>query len=1488
MIQSAFHPAVAAWFNKTFTAATEAQRQAWPAIREGRHTLIAAPTGSGKTLAAFLAVLDELVREGLERGLPDETRVLYVSPLKALSNDIRKNLEAPLQGIADELLHNRLAPVAIRSAVRTGDTTPGERERMRKTPPHILVTTPESLYILLTSESGRAMLKTVRKVIVDEIHALAPNKRGAHLALSLERLQALTAAPLVRIGLSATQKPLSVVAQFLTGNRDELCTVVDCGFIRDRDLAIELPDSPLEAVMANEVWATLYDKLADLVRAHKTTLIFVNNRRLAERAARHLGERLDATQVAAHHGSLAREHRLDAEQRLKAGALKVMVATASLELGIDIGDIDLVCQIGSPRSISGFLQRVGRAGHSVGGTPKARLFPTTRDDLVECVALLDAVRRGELDQLHVPPQPLEVLAQQIVAEISCREWSETELLNCIHKAYPYRELQRQTFEDMLAMLADGFSTRRGRRSAYLHRDAVNGVLRGRKNARLTAIMNAGAIPDQFDYDVILEPEGNFIGSLNEDFAFESMAGDIFQLGNTSYRILKVERGTVRVEDARGQPPTIPFWLGQAPGRSDELSNSVSRLRALIDEKLNDGIDAATAWLHDELKLSLVATQQLADYLAAAKAALNMLPTQTEIVFERFFDEAGDQHIVIHSPYGARLNRAWGLALRKKFCRKFNFELQAAALEDSIVISLGSTHSFPLDEVTGYVKSASVRETVVQAVLQAPLFMTRWRWVASIALAIQRNRNGRRVPAQFQRMDAEDLIAVTFPDQLACQDNIVGEREIPDHPLVNQTLHDCLNEAMDIAGLEKLLQRFENGEIQILCKDLTSPSTLAQEILVAKPYAFLDDAPAEERRTQAVNARRFADPEDAAALQALSPEAIAQVRSEAWPYMQTPDELHDALWTLGYLSEADFKRDAGLEARIQSLMQDRRATRLIVSNTFSPSGEKVGMRGVTENFPPSPTPSPSKGRGKETQESSHTTNPINKECGLYVCAERLPQWRALYPEAELAPAIEAAGPLTRKEWDADAALIDILRSRLEGTGPIGEQALADELLLPLTRVQYALLALQQEGCIMQGHFDPAISELQWCERGLLARIHRYTLQNLREQVQPVTTAEFMRFLFAWQSLEGTRGEGEAAVAAVLRKLEGFPVPAAAWEQSVLADRVAFYTPQDLDALYNSGRFIWLRTSGSKTAQSTIKSTPVMLLPRETANHWLRNGLKENIADSLSAYAQAVYQCLQQRGAVFFMDIVQLTGLLRTQVEQALAELAAKGLAHSDGYSGLRALITPPSQRMSFARRGRASNIAGEFDRAGRWSLINYNSGEVSHEESGWFTTPYATLEHMASVFLRRYGVVFRKLLQREPLAPPWRELLYVYRRMEARGEIRGGRFVAGHSGEQFALPEAVGLLRNQRRNGGEQWVTLSGADPLNLSGIIMPGMRIPAAHKNRLLFRNGVLIGWLLGKELHLEPSLNEQQQFEARTRLLQKRNPSGYLQPQKDTGLRSH
>ncbi|MEJ2761560.1 MAG: DEAD/DEAH box helicase, partial [Gammaproteobacteria bacterium] len=1358
-----FQSSVSTWFERTFGRPTPAQREAWPAIKQGRHTLVAAPTGSGKTLAAFLAAIDDLVREDLEGGLPDATRVLYVSPLKALSNDIHKNLEEPLRGIADVLNEQGLPAHGIRALVRTGDTTQTERSRMRREPPHILVTTPESLFILLTSDSGRRMLADVRTVIVDEIHAVAANKRGTHLALSLERLQALVPRPLIRIGLSATQRPMDELAAFLLGERNEDCAIIDSGHVRERDLAMEIPPAPLEAVMAGEVWQTVYDRLADLARQHRTTLIFVNTRRLAERAARFLAERLGEKNVTSHHGSLAREHRLEAEQRLKRGELKALVATASLELGIDIGDVDLVCQLGSPRSISAFLQRVGRSGHGLGRVPKGRLFPLTRDDLVECAALLDAVRRDELDRLTVPTGHLDVLAQQIIAEVSCGERDEEELFNLLTRTRPYRDLSRERFDRVLAMLAEGFSTRRGRRSRYLYRDAVNRRVKPRPGARLTAVTNAGTIPDQFDYDVILEPEGLFIGTLNEDFAFESLPGDIFQLGNASYRIRKVETGKVRVEDAHGQPPNIPFWFGEAPGRSDELSLAVSRLRGILDEKLTEGETAAGDWLRRELHLEPAAAGQLVDYLAASKAALGRLPTREDIVFERFFDETGDQHLVIHSPYGSRVNRAWGLALRKRFCRRFNFELQAAALEDTIVLSLGPTHSFPLEEATRYLHSGSVREVLIQAMLPAPMFMTHWRWNASVALAIRRNHAGRRVPPQFQRMDAEDLMAVVFPDQLACQENLAGDREVPDHPLVDQTVSDCLNEVMDITALEGILERAEAGDIRLHSRDLGGPSPIAQEILSARPYAFLDDAPAEERRTRAVAAGRFTEPADAAQSGVLSAEAIQRVREEAWPAMTTADDLHDALLLLGLITGEEGGRG---RADFAPLIEDSRAT------VVTAGGQRY-----------------------------------------WCCAERLPQLLAAFNKAAADPPIAPAGPAASRSWSREEARVELLRGRLEGSGPVTESELAGLLRCSHGEIRAALAVLEQEGFAMRGHFTTQEGEPQWCERGLLARMHRYTLRSLREEIQPVSAADYMRFLFTWHGMTGDRPRGEEAVLAAIERLEGYSIAAAAWEKDILPGRVEDYRPADLDRLCGSGRLLWLRLhsrtgtdeASPRNKSGLLRNTPVSLADRETVEYWRRlqpGGPPDT--SRLSPPAQRVLETLARRGASFFIDIVRDSGQLRTQAEEALAELAAWGRVTSDSFAGLRALITPAGQRPRFGRqhRRRRSQGAAGIDVAGRWSLLPEDSdANALPEPAGWMKTDPETLDFVARTLLRRDGVVFHRVLARESQLPPWRDLLYAYRRMEARGEIRGGRFVEGFAGEQFALPEAVGLLRKRRGPGG---------------------------------------------------------------------------------------
>ncbi|MDD4914527.1 MAG: DEAD/DEAH box helicase [Methylococcales bacterium] len=1385
-----FHPAVADWFASHFTAPSQIQALAWPAIRAGQPTLIAAPTGSGKTLAAFLAAIDELVRLGQTTPLPNETRVLYISPLKALSNDINKNLEQPLNGIRFNLLEAGLPDVTIRAQTRTGDTPVAERAAMKRNPPHILVTTPESLYILLTADSGRAMLASVRTVIVDEIHALAGNKRGAHLSLSLQRLTQLCVTPPVRIGLSATQRPVELMAAFLTGTASDPCTIVDTGHVRTRDLQIEVTGSPLEAVMANEVWGEIYDRLEQLIVEHSTTLIFVNTRRLAERAAAALAERLGEEYVTAHHGSLSREHRLDAEQRLKQGSLKALVATASLELGIDIGDVDLVCQLGSPRAIATLLQRVGRSGHRLGAVPKGRLFPQSRDDLVECVAILAAIRRDELELITIPAHPLDVLAQQIVAEVASREWREEALHQCFVAAWPYRELSGEQFGEVVKMLADGFHTRRGRRGAYLHRDAVHGLLRARKGARLTAMLNGGAIPDQFDYDILLQPESLFIGTVNEDFAFESIPGDIFQLGANSYRMLKIEQGKVYVEDAHGQPPNIPFWLGEAPGRSDELSRAVSRLRDELDVKLERGQDAALAWLQQTLALPEAVAGQLVAYLAAAKAALGVLPTQQRIVFERFFDETGDMHFVVHSPYGSRLNRAWGLALRKRFCRRFNFELQAAASEDAIVLSLGPTHSFPLEEPAQYLKAASVREVLIQALLAAPMFPTRWRWVANIALAVPRMRAGKKVPAYFQRNDAEDLVALIFPDQLACFENISGDRQTPDHPLVNQTLYDCLHELMDLDGLQRLLAGIEQGGIDIVARDLSSPSPLALEILNARPYAFLDDAPAEERRTLAVQQRRFLSPETAADIGRLDSAAIARVRQEAWPEIASPDELHDALAVLGFLTEAEGQasQPGMAQAWLASLQHSGRATVITVS---------PGQR-------------------------------------LWVAAERLQAMRRLHPGAELEPPITAIPG--QEARDRETAAREILRSRLEGLGPVTAAQLAAPLALDQPSAEQVLLTLQTEGFIIQGRFTGQSETVEWCERGLLARIHRHTLKQLRSEVEAVSPADFMRFLFHWQGLDEP-GAGGRTLQQRLGQLEGLALPAAGWESDILPARLRPYQSSELDTLCSTGKILWLRLQApagqqpGKRRQPAGKATPVSLISRESLAHWQAYApppMQENL--DLSGTSRKVHATLKNLGASFFEDLLAETGLLKPHLEAALAELAAWGLVTADSFQGLRTLIT--SQKILHRRSKRHPGYQ-PFAAVGRWVLIRAapNQAEVDKRQH---------CEYLARVLLRRYGVVFRKLLDQEDITPLWRELLYVYRRLEARGELRGGRFVQGFSGEQFALPEALTQLRDIRRKPKTDALqAISAADPLNLTGIVTPGQRIPAQAGRRILYRDGV-------------------------------------------------
>ena len=1364
-VLDSFHPIVRSWFQRAFETPTPAQERGWTEILAGHDTLVAAPTGSGKTLAAFLAAIDALVRRAAAGDLGDGIDVVYVSPLKALSSDVQKNLQLPLEGIRKAAVELGLKAPDIRAALRTGDSTAGARAAIVRQPPHILVTTPESLYLMLTAERMRERLRRVRTVVVDEVHALMRDKRGSHLALSLARLDALASRRPQRVGLSATVHPIEAAARFLAGT-DRPCAVVDAGHRRDLDLGIELPATDLQAIATHEQWGEIYDRVASLVRAHRTTLVFVNTRRMAERVAHHLGERLGEDHVAAHHGSLAKERRLAVEQRLKAGEMSALVATASLELGIDVGSVDLVCQIGSPRAVTTFLQRIGRSGHALGRTSRGRLFATSRDELVECAALVRAVRAGRLDRVEPPEAPLDVLAQQIVAECAAREQPEEALFALVRTAAPYARLERASFDDVMSSLSEGVAPRLGRAGALLHRDRVHGLVRGRRAARIVASTNGGAIPEVADYRVLLDPDETLVGTVNEDWAIESMAGDVFVLGSHSWRIRRVESrsGVVRVEDGRGRPPTVPFWLGEAPGRTWELSAEVSRLRADLVARLEDSRPATLEWLAEECVLGPLGAAQLADYVEAQRDALGLVPTMQDVVFERFFDESGGMQLVVHAPFGARVNRALGLAMRKRFCRTFDFELQAAATDDAIVLSMGTAHAFPLTDAFDLLRPQGIDTALEQAALQAPMFGTRWRWNASRALAVLRFQGGRKVPPFLQRMRADDLLAAVFPAQVGCQDNApVGPVAIPDHPLVRQTVRDCLSEAMDCTRLHEVLAAIEQGTIRLHARDTTEPSPFSHEILNAKPYAFLDDAPLEERRTRALSLRRTL-PEQQRDLGALDAAAIARVVAEARPAPRDVDELHDALLAMIATPVED-----EWEPWLQQL---HRAGRVAFAN------------------------------------------------GLVFAMENARAFDVLYtgaPRRTLPPGLDVPVP-TR-----DEALLSLVRGHAEISGPFTAGALAARLGLEPWEVEATVARLESEGLVLRGRFTPGGAEDEVCDRRLLARIHRLTLDRLRSEIEPVSAQDFLRYLLSRHRLTPrARGGGRAGLRDAITALQGFEIAAAAWETDVLAPRVAGYRSEWLDELCLAGEVAWARLSPRRSTSSalgaTSRATPITLALRRDLG-WLLEAVRagQEPERATSPASVAALETLRRRGALFLDDLATSARLEHHALTDAVWDLVGRGLVTGDGFQPLRDLMATgrASQRRSRAVQG-------------RWSLVE--AQERPEDELG---------DRVAGQLLARYGIVFRELVARESFTVPWREVLRALRRREARGLARGGRFVSGFIGEQYALPEAVDALRRVRREErtGEA-VRVAATDPLNLVGILTPGPRVPAHSGTWLVVRDG--------------------------------------------------
>jgi ATP-dependent Lhr-like helicase len=1419
-VLESFHPAVRAWFAGRFPAGpTEPQAAGWQEIAAGRHTLIAAPTGSGKTLAAFLVCIDQFYRAhdrgcahdlycGHEAGPPPDKpahgppgggpQIIYVSPLKALATDIQQNLEAPLREIAAAAEKLGLSAPDIRVGVRTGDTAAAERAAMLKKPPDILITTPESLYLLVTAERSRAMLQSARTVIVDEIHAVAPNKRGSHLALTLERLAHVADGPVQRVGLSATQRPIETIARLLVGcgeDRDNpdgtpRCAIVDSGHHRRLDLALELPDDELGAVPTTEQMAQILGLIAGHVTSHRTTLVFVNTRSMAERVAHQLGELLGdelGAQVAAHHGSLSRGRRQRVEARLRAGDLRALVATASLELGIDIGPVELVCQLGSPRSLATFLQRVGRSNHTRAGTPAGRLYPTTRDELVECAALLRGVRRGQLDTIVVPQKPLDILAQQLVAESAAEQWAEGELLGLARRAAPFRDLTEEDFEDIADLLAEGIRTGRGRRAYYLHRDLVNGTVKARRGARLAALTSGGAIPELGDFRVVAEPDEVQIGTVHEEWAVESRPGDVFLLGTHSWRIRRVEPGQVRVVDAHGAPPSVPHWQGEAPGRTRELSEEVSAVRqAVADREPAD----ACRWLEQECGISKPAVDTIIAYLRAGLAALGALPTMDTIILERFFDEAGGMQLVGHAPFGARVNRAFGLALRKRFCVTFDFELQAAASDNAILLSLGPQHSFPLDRVPKFLASKTVEQVVRQAVLTSPLFQARWRWNLNTSLTVLRMRGGRKNPPAIQRMEADDLMAAVFPTLAACQENVApGPVEIPDHPLVRQTMEDCLHEAMDIDGLREMVAGIEAGRITVITRDTTEPSVLAHEILSGPPFTFLDDAEAEDRRSRQVQIPSGL-PVDARDLARLDPAAIERVREQIRPQPRDADELHDLLMTLFVM-----RPHQPWQRWFDQLAAARRAAGF---------GAHDGPR--------------------------------------WCAAERQAVLAPLFHGVPATPGSPRAKPMDATLLTKEGAAAEMLRGHLDVRGPSTADGLARATALRLPDVTLALIRLENEGFALRGHFTDPDGPEEFCARRILTRIHGYTRQRKRQETEPVTARDFMRFLLRWQHVTpDTRREGSRGVLAVVEQLQGFELAAGAWEKAIFPARVTGYRREWLDEACLDGGIAWGRLCvrgepdelPRRGGLAPSRATPVTLTIRDDLPWLLRAARGDHRpAEPGPGSTSDVIEALRERGALFPPDLGTMTGRLSAEIEEALWDGVARGLVTADGFRAVRSLFARRAAQNAPGRHRlrRGSQLSSRT--AGRWSLLPEPASGCDPDELA---------EAVAEQLAARWGVVFRDLAVRENLAVPWREVLWALRRMEARGTISGGRFVTGFSGEQFAHLDAVGMLRQiRKRPRTGETIQLSATDPLNLTGIVLPGPRVPAVLTNSVSYTDGAV------------------------------------------------
>ncbi len=1491
-VLDAFHPAVRAWFAERFGEPSPAQLAGWPVIAAcdeppGHDVLLCAPTGSGKTLAAFMWAIDRLFRDAERGALSDHVSVLYVSPLKALANDIRINLEEPLAGIRESALRlagGRSAHGAIcevRAGLRTGDTPAHERSAMLRRPPHILVTTPESLFILLTSPRFRRSLGAVRYVIVDELHALAPNKRGAHLMLTLERLERMVrlggAARPARIGLSATLNPIERLAQFLAGvevdrggaRRPRPVKVVRADErARRMDLAVIAPGPELGPLATHQHWEAMYDAVAALVRAHRTTLVFTLSRRWAERIALNLQKRVGEDAVMAHHGSLARAERLAAEQRLKRGELRAIVATASLELGIDVGAVELVCQIDSPKTISAAIQRIGRSGHRLDATPKGRLFALTLDDLIECAAAVRAIRGGRLDEVEIPTGCLDVAAQQIVAIAAEEdEISESDLLAVLCGAYNFAGLDRAALRRLLEQLAAELPARVQGAAPKIFYDRAGARVRPRRGARLAAITSGGTIPESGNLDVVIASEGRRIGDVEEDFAQESSRGDIFALGSMPWRILGISRNRLMVEAAPGMAPSLPFWQTEAAGRSPALSAEISALRSEIAERIaRGGDDGAAAWLAEECALEPGAARQAVDYVRRGAAALGAIPGPRTLVVERFFDGLGGTQVVIHSPLGMRFNRGLGLALRKRLCQSFDFEIQASAIDDAVLLALNARHSFPLEALLAMLSARSVRRVLEQALLAAPMFEVRLRHVATRALAVMRAMRGRKVPAWIQRLRAQEVAAAIFPQRDACFENRPPEIELPDHFIPDETMRECLTESTDAARLEELFAGIERGAVQVVTVDAVAPSVFAHRVLLAWDYSFLDDGERANRRSRTVTLNR-AMAEDVLRTEDLSEmlaaDAIESVAAEASGRAlarraRDRDELYQVIHAHGALRpQALAERVAGdAGAMLAELELEDRVVRVRVAP------------GAPEEV---------------------------------VVSEDAPLFAAAYPHALFEP--PSAAQRGEGAVEPEEAARELVRRALATSGPVEVAELGARLSMPAVALERHLPALEAKGLVFRGHFIPRRPSLdasaaerragaaarieQWCDRYNLEKIHRLTLNRLRSEIEPCADHEYAAFRLRWQHVGGAGiSADQSGVSAVLDQLSGVALSPELWERAILPTRVPGYRPEWLDLLCLGGELVWAAMPGGE-ALDEAPARITFLRRRRAAGVRGEAQARELAAQIADHDERTVFLALAAGGAQYLDELAERAGLAERVALAALWRLAAAGRVSNDSFAPLRLLwaapealraIAPGTGDRRAARHDAALRARLRSSVAGRWSALGGSAGvagatDVStasrtasdgHREEA----PAAAgsgggrdlARERALTLLERNGIVAREMLALESTPASWHESSFALRRLEYAGAIRRGYFVRSLSGEQYALPAALEMLAAARNlnPARERPVALSAADPANPYGAMLPGCGVARDAANFVVLRAGRVVMGLAGRALIAADALDDE------------------------------